>query len=226
MEWHRTLLSQNSSYEKDGQDVLVLDIQFCDDKQAISKTEGNNQPNGRIKRLTHSFGASYFMEDLIVDMSDCLQKLQVFSWHDWQTILTALQTPCDLWRFLLYHLEQLQQSEHDNVPAFESETALVSQFLQSPSWFETAIKVDNELIKLGIQSKPSAALVAMTLAHKNQSRTAQMYQQHMEQAATLWSQLSNQMIEMHSEKLSRDDEEDSKDESDEVPLDTRLSYWQ
>lgn len=42
----------------------------------------------------------------------------------------------------------------------------------------------------------------MALAQKNHSATSQMYQQHMQQAAILWSQLSSQMITMVDENFS------------------------
>ena len=45
-------------------------------------------------------------------------------------------------------------------------------------------------------------MITMALAQKNQSATSQMYQQHMKQAAILWSQLSSQMLEAVSESFS------------------------
>ena len=210
-------------------DVLVVDIQFSeyanssnsndsDNNDSNSNIENNRQPSKLVKRVKHEFAARYFMEDLVVDMNDSAQQLQVFSWHDWCSIMLALQTPCELWRFLGYHLEQLQHSVSSHVASFESEDRLVSKFLSSTSVFNHAITVDNALITSGIQKTPNSALIAMTLAQKNQSNTAQMYQQHRQQAATLWSQLSSQMIQTVSAELAA--------RADAESLKPSFSLWQ
>ena len=226
--WHKSYSAQDKdsllSY-----DVLVVDIQFSeyanssnsnnsDNNDSNSNIENNRQPSKLVKRVTHEFAARYFMEDLVVDMNDSAQQLQVFSWHDWCSIMLALQTPCELWRFLGYHLEQLQHSVSSHVASFESEDMLVSEFLSSTSVFNHAITVDNALITSGIQKTPNSALIAMTLAQKNQSNTAQIYQQHRQQAATLWSQLSSQMIQTVSAELAA--------RADAESLKPSFSLWQ
>lgn len=226
--WHKSYLAQHKSENSVSREVLAFDIQFIDSSRKNSKAELNiphQQPIQSLKRLTHAFGARYFMEDLVVDMTDSVQQLQVFSWHDWQTVLEALQTPCELWRFLNYHLEQLQSSASNHVASFASETELVEDFLKSSSLFTAAITVDNALIKSSIQTEPSSALVAMSLAAKNQSKTAQMYHQHMAQAASLWSQLSSQMIETYRDNLLKNNQNVQGAEND-GPSETDLSYWQ
>ena len=176
-------------------------------------------PKQRLaNRLTHHFDTAYFMEDLVIDMSGEPRPLQIFSHADWQKLSSTLQTPCELWRFLRHHLQQLQQSLSDQHAHFERVADLVTQFLYSPSVFTHAITIDNALIKAGVQDAPNAALIAMTLAHKNQSATAQMYQQHMAQAATLWSQLSGQMIAMcRDERLKN---------SAQMSSEVDFLYWQ
>lgn len=223
--WHKSYSAQNKdsllSY-----DVLIVDIQFSEyaksndnnDNDNNSNIENNRQPSNLAKRVKHEFAARYFMEDLVVDMNDSAQRLQIFSWHDWCSIMLALQTPCELWRFLGYHLEQLQNSVSSHVASFESEDMLVSQFLSSASLFNHAITVDNALITSGIQKTPNSALIAMILAQKNQSNTAQMYQQHRQQAATLWSQLSSQMIQTVSAELAA--------RADAESLKPSFSLWQ
>lgn len=225
--WHKSYLAQHTSENSVSHEVLAFDIQFIDSSRK-SKAELNipqQQPIESLKRLTHAFGARYFMEDLVVDMTDSVQQLQVFSWHDWQTVLEALQTPCELWRFLNYHLEQLQSSANNHVASFTSETELVEDFLKSSSLFTAAITVDNALIKSSIQTEPSSALVAMSLAAKNQSKTAQMYYQHMAQAASLWSQLSSQMIEAYRDNLLKINQNLQEADNDGLS-DTDLAYWQ
>ena len=199
--WHKGYLSGQKADMVHAIEVLVFDIQFKSDIEESSNVADKDSQHGKYKRLKHDFPARYFMEDLIIDMSDNGQLLQIFGWHDWQSILTALHTPCELWRFLRYRLEQLQQSAISHVPSFESEEALINNFVNSSTLFTQAIAIDNALIKYGMQDEPNAALIAMALAQKNHSPTSQMYQQHMQQAAILWSQLSSQMITTVSEKF-------------------------
>ena len=216
--WHKTYLTQHKNNANISHNILVFDIQRTDKAEEINKIKINNQQRQLLKRLTHGFGVRYFMEDLVVDMSDSMQQLQVFSWHDWQAILASLQAPCELWRFLHYRLGQLQYSASNHVISFESEADLVTQFLHSPTLFTDAIAVDNALIKYEVQDEPNPALVAMTLAYKNKSTTAHMYHQHMAQAAALWSQLSTQMIEMLDEEVL--------DNADKETLGIKRCYWQ
>ena len=215
--WHKGYLSGQKADMVHVIEVLVFDIQFKSDIEETSHVADKDNRHGKYKRLKHDFPARYFMEDLIIDMSDNGQLLQIFGWHDWQSILTALHTPCELWRFLRYRLEQLQQSAISHVPSFESEEALINKFLNSSTLFTQAIAIDNALIKYGMQDAPNAALIAMALAQKNHSPTSQMYQQHMQQAAILWSQLNSQMITTVSEKfIARKSREQQ----------TELSHWQ
>lgn len=215
--WHKGYLSGQKADIAHTIEVLVFDIQFKSDIEESSHVADKDNQHGKYKRLKHDFTASYFMEDLIIDMSDNGQPLQIFGWHDWQSILTALHTPCELWRFLRYRLEQLQQSAISHVPSFESEEALINNFVNSSTLFTQAIAIDNALIKYSMQDEPNAALIAMALAQKNHSPTSQMYQQHMQQAAILWSQLSSQMIATVSEKFLAK-------KSREQPVE--LSHWQ
>lgn len=215
--WHKGYLSGQKADMVHAIEVLVFDIQFKSDIEETSHVADKDNRHGKYKRLKHDFPARYFMEDLIIDMSDNGQLLQIFGWHDWQSILNALHTPCELWRFLRYRLEQLQQSAISHVPSFESEEALINKFLNSSTLFTQAIAIDNALIKYGMQDAPNAALIAMALAQKNHSPTSQMYQQHMQQAAILWSQLNSQMITTVSEKFIAKKSREQQ---------TELSHWQ
>jgi len=215
--WHKGYLSGQKADMVHAIEVLVFDIQFKSDIEESSHVADKGSQHGKYKRLKHDFPARYFMEDLIIDMSDSGQLLQIFGWHDWQSILNALHTPCELWRFLRYRLEQLQQSAISHVPSFESEEALINNFVNSSTLFTQAIAIDNALIKYGMQDEPNAALIAMALAQKNHSPTSQMYQQHMQQAAILWSQLSSQMITTVSEKFIAKKSREQQ---------TELSHWQ
>ena len=215
--WHKGYLSGQKADIAHTIEVLVFDIQFKSDIEESSHVADKDNRHGKYKRLKHDFPVCYFMEDLIIDISDSGQPLQIFGWHDWKSILTALHTPCELWRFLRYRLVQLQQSAISHVPSFESEEASINNFVNSSTLFTQAIAIDNALIKYGMQDAPNAALIAMALAQKNHSPTSQMYQQHMQQAAILWSQLSSQMITTVSEKfIARKGREQQ----------VELSHWQ
>ena len=209
--WYKSLSSQDGDNTSLGYEAMIFDIQLVGGSSSLIQDDNGdsaNHSNSALQRLKHNFGVRYFLEDLVVDMSESMQQLQVFSWDDWYSIAAAVRTPCELWRFLAYHLEQLQQSAVNHIPSFESEDALVERFLQSSDLFAPAIIVDNALIKNEVQDEPNSALVAITLAYKNQSSTAQMYHQHMIQAATIWSQLSRQMIDTYGKKhIANNDEQ-------------------
>lgn len=216
--WRKTYLSKNKENEAIGHDLLVVDIQFTERTNSSKQCHYHDQHNNPSNRLKHDFGVRYFKEDLIVDTNDSAGQLHVFSWHDWHSILSALQTPCELWRFLTYRLEQLHDSVTTQMPSFESEEALATQFLYSTSLLAPAIVIDNALIKYKTQDQPNPALVAMTLAYRHQSTTAHMYHQHMQQSSTLWSQLCSQMIEVFEEKRIGS--------HDKAQTTVELAYWQ
>ena len=82
-----------------------------------------------------------------------------------------------------------------------------------------------------MQDEPNSALITMALAQKNQSATSQMYQQHMEQAAILWSQLSSQMLEVVSESLSAKKDVEQLEDNSLADVETQqqqadFSHWQ
>ncbi len=188
-------------------EVLILDIQLVSDSvlNADNSIEKDNAL-ADMNSIVHSFGAHYFMENLELDVIENAHMLQVFSWQDWGSVITAVQTPSDLWRFLNFHLANLKQSLISVIASFESEQALVSQFMNSNALFSQAITVDNALIKNGLQGEPNPALVAMSLAQKHKNISAQQaYQQHRQKAATLWSQLSRQMLELATDESVMDD---------------------
>ena len=208
---------QNKQSETATHAVVVMDIHLTDDNRENENGISDDQKY-KNQRVKHHFGARYFMEQLVLDTNDSVHRLQVFSWHDWHSILEALQASCELWRFLDYHLGQLENAINGQISSFETETALVTQFLNRPALFAPAIVLDNALIKYNIQDEPNPALTSMTLAYKNQSVTVQMYHQHLQQAAHLWSQLSAQMIEASREKHIGND--------DKAVLANEVTHWQ
>lgn len=204
LSWQKRCLQQDEESTATIREVLIIDIQTINDSvlQADNDSEEKHfladaTSVAHVAHVAHSFGARYFIDNLKVDINEDAQMLQVFSWQDWQATIVATQTPSDLWRFLSFHLENLKDSFISGIARFESEQVLVSQFTSSNTLFSQAIAVDNELIKNGLQNEPNPALIAMSLAQKHKDINAQQaYQQHRLQAATLWSQLSKQMIDI------------------------------
>ena len=181
--------------------VVVFDIQF---KSAYQNTK---------ERLQHEF-----IDGLSSEIHASEPPLQVFGWHDWQLILRALHTPCELWRFLQYRLEQWQHTDNRRIDSLKSEEAMIAGFLNNPAVFAQAIAIDNALIKYKMQDKPNSALIAIALAQKSQSTTSQMYQQHMAQAAVLWSQMISQMLKRYSDNGQKKNKQDFSA--------INLAYWQ
>ena len=108
---------------------------------------------------------------------------------------------------------------------------MIDSFLNNPALFTQAITIDNALIKYGMQDEPNSALITMALAQKNQSATNQMYQQHMKQAAILWSQLSSQILEVVSESLSAKKDVEQLEDNSLADVETQqqqadFSHWQ
>nr|WP_317200783.1 hypothetical protein [uncultured Psychrobacter sp.] len=191
--WHKLFLTQNAEDSK-SHNLLTFDIQLYNHNDLNQAFSLLDIQNAQSRAFEHSFGARYFMEDLVVDMSENVQQLQVFSRQDWHAILTAVQTPCELWRFLEYHLAYLQRSALDDGVDFDSEQEVLDAFMSDDVLFTQAITIDNALMNYKMQDKPNSALITMKLAQKSKSKTSPMYQRHMQQASTLWSQLIAQMM--------------------------------
>lgn len=235
--WHKRYWLQDKSNKNNAYYVLALDIQLTVNE--IDNVDGNLSKSNRAddavddnmnkaktaQHVTHSFGARYFVEELIVDNNKINQRLQIFSGQDWQSILATLQTPCELVQFLRYHAEHLQVSVISGIPNFDSEQALLTQFMNSEQLFTQAIAIDNALINYKIQDEPNPALVAMSIAQRHQNATAQMYQQHMQQAAILWAQLSLQMLEACTEDFKKEGSNIDK-ANDSVTVNTQYLQWQ
>lgn len=215
--WRKTHLLEAINSQLSSIDVLVLDIQNqlnTDDEHDIHNISCEKN---RLQRLAQSFAYSASIENSLVDMSTHVQPMQIFSWHDWYIDLNKLQTPCELWRFLHYRLGYTEKNHKTN-----SENDIVNEFLNDADFFAPAIAIDNALIKYGLQNEPNSALIAMSLAQKTNSPTKQMYQQHMTQAAALWSQLSRQMLETAHKTAATLDKKQLPDKPSEVAY----PHWQ
>ena len=176
--------------------AVVFDIQFRNIYQNTSK------------RVKNNLISNAFIDSLSSEIHASELPLQLFGWHDWQLILRALHTPCELWRFLQYRLGQWQHTDNSRIDSLKSEEAMIADFLNNPAVFAQAIAIDNALIKYKMQDKPNSALIAMALAQKSQSTTSQMYQQRMAQAAVLWSQMISQMLKRYSDNGQKKNKQD------------------
>ncbi|WP_230655749.1 hypothetical protein [Psychrobacter sp. I-STPA10] len=159
--------------------VLVIDVKV---------TKGD-----QTKGLAPEFGAKYFKEHFFVELSDTEHILHVFSRVVWLDMLTTLQTPCELWRFLEYHQICLQQAIRTGSTVFSSEKELLADFMTSHDIFKKAITVDNALINYKLKLEPNPILVAMASTQQPNSATARMSYEHMSEASKLWTQLCLQM---------------------------------
>lgn len=186
--------------------AAVFDIQFRNIYQNTSK------------RVKNNLISNAFIDGLSSEIHASELPLQLFGWHDWQLILRALHTPCELWRFLQYRLGQWQHTDNSRIDSLKSEEAMTADFLNNPAVFAQAIAIDNALIKYKMQDKPNSALIAMALAQKSQSTTSQMYQQRMAQAAVLWSQMISQMLKRYSDNGQKKNKQDFSA--------INLAYWQ
>ena len=186
--------------------AAVFDIQFRNIYQNTSK------------RVKNNLISNAFIDSLSSEINASELPLQLFGWHDWQLILRALHTPCELWRFLQYRLGQWQHTDNSRIDSLKSEEAMIADFLNNPAVFAQAIAIDNALIKYKMQDKPNSALIAMALAQKSQSTTSQMYQQRMAQAAVLWSQMISQMLKRYSDNGQKKNKQDFSA--------INLAYWQ
>lgn len=143
---------------------------------------------------TPDFGADYFLESLIVDTDDDAQLLQVFSAASWQTIAETLISPTDILNFLAYHHQQLSDDIDRGAASFTTEVELLQQFLNHETLLAPAIAIDNALIQAGAQEVPTATLVAMRLAQRENVQRWSEYWQKLWQSARLWSQLVTQLM--------------------------------
>lgn len=212
--WHKQYLSKHKKSLTRAVEVGVIDIRFTSSTNTLKCYDDSHIQSDTEQCLRHNFAANLVMEDLIIDLNDRQQSLPIFGWHDWDVMLKALHTPSELWRFLQYRLGQLKSTAID----LESENSLLTNFLNDAALFTQAIAIDNALIKYGLQDKPNSALISMALAQKNRNPTTQMHQQHMAQAAKLWSQMCQQMIEMYRDSFLKSDGRKS--------LTINLAHWQ
>lgn len=188
LRWKKKLLKQDKNEQIASVYILVLDIRASGNSENLRNEDSADNP------IAHSFGAQYAIEQLAIDADESDAVLQAFSWQDWQKIIATLQTPNELWRLLQYHNQVLRHPLASGKLSFDSEQALLMQFMNSPALYSQALSIDNALIKYGVQDEPNRSLVAMSLAQKHSEAESKNYHEQLHQAAILWTQLSEQML--------------------------------
>ena len=135
----------------------------------------------------YEYGSQFFAEDCVLDLDDEESVLQVFSYQNFTEILKQLVTPSDLTAFLDFHRRKLAGFE-----AFQDESTLLAQFLQSPDFHQRAIKVQEQLIShdLIVQIEPRL----LKAAEPEQAEFAKALMAEIQKNTRMWYQLFNSLI--------------------------------
>ena len=151
----------------------------------------NNHQSKPIEAASYAvgyeYGSQFFAEDCVLDLDDEESVLQVFSYQNFTEILKQLVTPSDLTAFLDFHRRKLAGFE-----AFQDESTLLAQFLQSPDFHQRAIKVQEQLIShdLIVQIEPRL----LKAAEPEQAEFAKALMAEIQKNTRMWYQLFNSLI--------------------------------
>ena len=135
----------------------------------------------------YEYGSQFFAEDCVLDLDDEESVLQVFSYQNFTEILKQLVTPSDLTAFLDFHRRKLAGFE-----AFQDESTLLAQFLQSPDFHQRAIKVQEQLIShdLIVQIEPRL----LKAAEPEQAEFAKALMAEIQKNTRMWYRLFNSLV--------------------------------
>ncbi len=112
--------------------------------------------------IEHDYSSQFFQEECVLDLDDNSQTLQLFSLGGMLSIIKLLQTPSDLLTFLDYHRPILV-----NQLPYANEVTLAQTFLTSPKFFERAIKVQKQLVNIGLLATIEERLMDATKSQQN-----------------------------------------------------------
>ena len=135
----------------------------------------------------YEYGSQFFAEDCVLDLDDEESVLQVFSYQNFTEILKQLVTPSDLTAFLDFHRRKLAGFE-----AFQDESTLLAQFLQSPDFHQRAIKVQEQLISHDLIAQIEPRL--LKAAEPEQAEFAKALMAEIQKNTRMWYQLFNSLI--------------------------------
>ncbi len=137
--------------------------------------------------IGYEYGSQFFSEDCVLDLDHEESVLQVFSYQNFKAILEQLVTPSDLTAFLEFHRSKLTGFE-----TFEDESALLTQFLQSPDFHQRAIEVQQQLVSYELIAKVEPRL--LKAAEPAQTEFAAALMAEIQKNTGMWYKLFNNLI--------------------------------
>ena len=135
----------------------------------------------------YEYGSQFFAEDCVLDLDDEESVLQVFSYQNFAEILKQLVTPSDLTAFLDFHRRKLAGFE-----AFQDESTLLAQFLQSPDFHQRAIEVQKQLVSHNLIAEIEPRL--LKAAEPEQTEFAQALMAEIQKNTRMWYKLFNSLV--------------------------------
>ena len=135
----------------------------------------------------YEYGSQFFAEDCVLDLDDEESVLQVFSYQNFTEILKQLVTPSDLTAFLDFHRRKLAGFE-----AFQDESTLLAQFLQSPDFHQRAIEVQKQLVSHNLIAQIEPRL--LKAAEPEQAEFAKALMAEIQKNTRMWYRLFNSLV--------------------------------
>ena len=135
----------------------------------------------------YEYGSQFFAEDCVLDLDDEESVLQVFSYQNFTEILKQLVTPSDLTAFLDFHRRKLAGFE-----AFQDESTLLAQFLQSPDFHQRAIEVQKQLVSHNLIAQIEPRL--LKAAEPEQAEFAKALMAEIQKNTRMWYLLFNSLV--------------------------------
>ncbi|WP_227679492.1 hypothetical protein [Psychrobacter immobilis] len=135
----------------------------------------------------YEYGSQFFAEDCVLDLDDEESVLQVFSYQNFTEILKQLVTPSDLTAFLDFHRRKLAGFE-----AFQDESSLLAQFLQSPDFHQRAIEVQKQLVSHNLIAQIEPRL--LKAAEPEQAEFAKALMAEIQKNTRMWYRLFNSLV--------------------------------
>ena len=140
----------------------------------------------------YEYGSQFFAEDCVLDLDDEESVLQVFSYQNFTEILKQLVTPSDLTAFLDFHRRKLAGFE-----AFQDESTLLAQFLQSPDFHQRAIEVQKQLVSHNLVAQIEPRL--LKAAEPEQAEFAKALMVEIQKNTRMWYRLFNSLVREYYE---------------------------
>lgn len=135
----------------------------------------------------YEYGSQFFAEDCVLDLDDEESVLQVFSYQNFTEILKQLVTPSDLTAFLDFHRRKLAGFE-----AFQDESTLLAQFLQSPDFHKRPIEVQKQLVSHNLIAQIEPRL--LKAAEPEQAEFAKALMAEIQKNTRMWYRLFNSLV--------------------------------